>query len=143
MNNQMQKLLNRKFKFTLSLLLLIQGITLIFVFYSYFFHNLAEFKGALLGLILGGLFFLIWYIIVKKKSLSNVFVLFLYTLGVFPIKLVFFTIFIFGGIFYFAMNYYFFSISFLFSIISSIIIEVSFVIAVNKLIKDSKKILNE
>jgi hypothetical protein len=100
--------------------------------YLYLYKDESEFIGYFLGTVLGVLFLLTWILIIRKVPLANPMVLFILTLGSFPVKLIGFALFAFGGLRFFQMDPFFFGIALIAGIIPGLFIEIWFILAVNR-----------
>jgi len=139
MNSDLKAVFNRKYKIAAVLMILPVIINLFVSFYCLNRLGISTFMGYLNGTLLGMFFSMIWIVIAKKVTFSNPMVLFTYSLGSFPIKLIIFAIFAFVGWKVMNMNQFFFGLSFLSCIVVSLLIEVWFMISVNRLIKQNRE----
>lgn len=131
--------MEKKFKIAVVLMAIpIIGNSIITIL-CYMHKGPTEFKGYLLGTLLGMFFSVIWLVIAKKVSLANAMVLFTYSLGAFPVKIILFAAFAFGGLYLLNMNQVYFGVSFLVSVFFSLAIEVWFILALNKMIIENKR----
>lgn len=102
--------------------------------------DVSEYKGYLTGTMLGMFFSIIWLGIAKKVSKSNAYVLFTFSLGAFPIKILLFVLFAFGGLYFFKMDQLYFSVSFLFNVVISLVVELWYILAINREFKKNKNL---